>query len=259
MIRILLHGACGRMGRAVAELAGEDESVRIAAGVDALWDNEGKTPEEHAGAFPMFSSLSQCDIEADAAVDFSTAAAADELLDFCAEKRLPCVLCTTGLSEAQLERLKEAAKKTAILRSANMSLGINLLCSLLTQISPLLTGEGFDVEILEKHHNRKLDAPSGTALALAEAVNKGLDFAYPCVFDRSDRRQKRPKAEIGISAIRGGTIVGEHEVFFAGEDEVITLSHTASSRRVFAKGALAAAKFLAGREPGLYSMADLFS
>ncbi len=254
MIRILLHGALGRMGRAVAELANEDGEACIAAGVDVLPnDQTGFTP-----AFPMFGNIDECDVPADVIVDFSTAKAVDPLLEFAVSHQMPVVLCTTGLGEEQLSRVEKAAEKTALLRSANMSLGVNLLCRLLREISPLLTKEGFDPEILEKHHSRKLDAPSGTAIALAEAINEGLEETWPFVYDRTERRMQRPKKEIGISAIRGGTIVGEHDVLFAGEDEVITLSHTAFSRRVFARGALAAAKFLAGREPGLYSMRDLF-
>ncbi len=253
MTEILLHGALGHMGRAVEEMAAEDEAVKIVCGVDAM------AASDEQERFPLAFSLSDVNIKADVIVDFSTAAATDELLSYCLEKKLPCVLCTTGLSEEQLERVEEASKQIAILRSANMSLGINLICSLLSEISPLLTSEGFDVEILEKHHARKLDAPSGTALAMAEAVNSSLEKPYDMVMDRSERRQTRPKAEIGISSIRGGTIVGEHDVIFAGEDEIITLSHTASSRRVFARGAIAAAKFLAGKAPGMYSMRDLFS
>ncbi len=253
MIDILLHGALGHMGLAVAELAAEDKGAQIVCGVDAMADSDARA------RFPLAFSLEDVFIKADVVVDFSVASAADELLDYCVEKKLPCVLCTTGLSEEQLEKVQEASKQIAILRSANMSLGINLISSILSEISPLLLSEGFDAEILEKHHNRKVDAPSGTAIALADAINASLEKPYAIVNDRTERREKRPKEEIGISAIRGGTIVGEHDVFFAGEDEVITLSHTATSRRVFAKGALAAAKFLVGKAPGMYSMKDLFA
>ena len=171
----------------------------------------------------------------------------------------PVVLCTTGLSEEQLKKVNEASGKIAILRSANMSLGINTLISILKTISKPLAEAGFDIEVLEMHHNQKLDAPSGTAIALAEAANEALDNEYEFVYDRSGRREKRPKKEIGISAIRGGSIVGEHDVIFAGTDEVITLHHSAYSRAVFAKGALSAARFLAGKPAGMYGMNDVIN
>ena len=192
-------------------------------------------------------------------VDFSTAAAADDLLTYCAARKLPLVLCTTGLSEAQLAHMKEASEETAILRSANMSLGLNLLMAILKKMSAQLAQAGFDIEITERHHRRKIDAPSGTAIALGEAVNAGLLEPMEFVFDRSKKRAARSDKEIGFSSLRGGTIVGEHEVVFAGEDEVITFSHTAYSRAVFGKGALEAAKFLAGKAPGMYSMEDIAS
>ena len=173
------------------------------------------------------------------------------------EKGLPCVLCTTGLSEEQIDGVKKASEKVAVLRSANMSLGINLLLKLLKEAAGVLMPAGFDAEIVEKHHRLKLDAPSGTALALADSVNGELNGEYEYVYDRSGRRQKRPQKEIGISAVRGGTIVGCHDVIFAGEDEVITFSHTAYSKAVFGKGAIQAAKFLAGKGPGLYQMSDV--
>ena len=170
---------------------------------------------------------------------------------------MPVVLCTTGLSEEQLVKVKETAEKTAVLKSANMSLGINMLLKLLKEATAVLAPAGFDVEVVEKHHRRKVDAPSGTALALADSVNEELGGEYEYVYDRSQRRQPRPKKEIGISAVRGGSIVGEHDVIFAGEDEVITFSHTAYSRAVFGKGAIEAAKFLKGRKAGLYDMSHV--
>ena len=178
----------------------------------------------------------------------------DGLLEFCAEKQIPCVLCTTGLSEAQLAHVKEVSEKVAVLRSANMSLGINLLMKLLKEAAPVLAQAGFDIEIVEKHHRMKLDAPSGTAIALADAINETAAEPYEYVYDRSSRREKRPAGEIGISAVRGGTIVGDHDVIFAGTDEVITFSHTAYSRAIFGKGAIQAAKYLAGKPAGLYNM-----
>ena len=190
-------------------------------------------------------------------IDFSTAGAVDGLLAYCVEKKLPVVLCTTGLSEEQQRRVEETAGTAAVLQSANMSLGVNLLLKLVEAGARALAPAGFDIEIVEKHHSRKLDAPSGTAIALADAANRAVGDAYHYVYDRSGRRQKRDPREIGISSVRGGSIVGEHDVIFAGMDEIVTLSHTAFSRSIFAKGALEAAVFLAGKEPGLYSMADV--
>ena len=196
-------------------------------------------------------------MEADALIDFSNAAAVDELLAYCREKKLPVVLCTTGLSEEQLKKVEEAAKETAVLRSANMSLGVNLLMKILKDAARVLAPEGFDIEIVEKHHNRKVDAPSGTAIALADSVNDALDGVYSYTYDRSRERKARDSREIGISAVRGGTIVGEHEVIFAGEDEVIEFKHTAYSKALFARGAVAAAKYLAGKPAGRYDMSDV--
>ena len=179
------------------------------------------------------------------------------LLAYCVEKKLPVVLCTTGLSEEQQTKVAEASKSIAVLKSANMSLGINLLLKLLKDAAKVLAPSGYDVELVERHHNQKLDAPSGTALALADSVNEALGNEYHYVYDRSQVRRKREEKEIGISAVRGGTIVGEHEVIFAGTDEVIEFKHTAYSRGVFAKGAVEAGKFLAGKEAGMYDMGDV--
>ncbi len=249
MTRIIMHGCNGRMGRAIVELASADSEVEIVAGVDAFGDNNY--------TFPVFKSISECDVDADVVVDFSNAGAMEGLLKACAEKKLPVVLCTTGLSEEQLQFMKATSKDVAILKSANMSVGINTLMKVLSEISPMLEAAGFDIEIVEKHHNQKLDSPSGTALALADSINDSLDEKCEYVYDRSTRREKRPKKEIGISAVRGGTIVGDHDVIFAGTDEVITLSHRAYSRNVFGKGAIEAAKFLAGKGPGMYDMSDV--
>lgn len=239
------------MGQMISSLAAEDDEVTIAAGVDAR--DDGHNP------YPVFTDINDCDMEADCLIDFSTASAVDKMLDYCVEKKLPCVLCTTGLSEQQLQKVKEVSEQIPVLRSANMSLGINLLLKLLKDAAAVLAPAGFDIEILEKHHNQKLDAPSGTALALADSINEELDHEYEYVYDRSARREKRPRKEIGISAVRGGTIVGEHDVLFAGPDEVITFSHTAYSRAVFGKGAVQAAKFLAGKTPGMYDMGNVIA
>jgi len=249
MIKAIMHGCNGKMGQTIAGLIAEDDEIELAAGVDAA--------QKEGNAFPVFKSITECDIKADVIIDFSAAAAVDGLLDYCMEKKLPCVLCTTGLSEEQLEKVKEASKKTAILKSANMSLGINMLLKLLKEAAGILAPAGFDIEIVEKHHNQKLDAPSGTALALADAVNEEFDNGYEYVYDRSTKREKRGKREIGISAVRGGTIVGDHDVIFAGADEVITFSHRAYSKAVFGKGAIQAAKFLAGKPAGMYDMSDV--
>ena len=249
MTDIIMHGASGAMGQMIIKIVSEDPDARIVAGVDINTDVNYD--------FPMFKSISECDVKADAIIDFSHVSCVDGLLSFCEEKKMPVVLCTTGLSDEQLSHVKSASEKTAVLKSANMSLGINLLQKLLKEAAGTLADAGFDIEIVEKHHRRRLDSPSGTALALADSVQEGLSEKYEYVFDRSGRREKRPKTEIGISAVRGGTIVGDHDVIFAGEDEVITFSHRAYSRAVFAKGAVAAAKFLKGRGAGLYDMSDV--
>jgi 4-hydroxy-tetrahydrodipicolinate reductase len=251
MVKVIMHGCNGKMGRVISGLVAEDEAISIVAGVDA-WD-DGHNP------YPVYKSIVDCDMEADCVIDFSNAAAVDGLLQYCVEKQLPCVLCTTGLSEEQLKKVDEASSKVAVLRSANMSLGINLLMKLLQEAAGILAETGFDIEIVEKHHNKKLDAPSGTALALADSINEVFDGSYEYVYDRSQRRAARPGKEIGISAVRGGTIVGDHDVIFAGADEVITFSHTAYSRAIFGKGAIQAAKFLAGKGAGMYSMSDVIS
>lgn len=248
MIKVIMNGCNGAMGRVISELASRDEAIEIIAGVD-------KNTEAGAG-YPVYETLRECP-KADAVIDFSTAKATDGVLSYCEETKTPVVLCTTGLSEEQLLRVAEVSKTTAVLRSANMSMGINLLFKVLREVAPTLAAAGFDIEILEKHHNRKLDAPSGTAIALADAINESMEGSYHYKYDRSSERVKRDPKEIGIQAIRGGTIVGEHDVIFAGQDEVITFSHTAYSRAIFANGAIQAAKFLAGREPGLYTMADV--
>ena len=250
MIKIILHGCCGRMGHIITEICEKDENTQIVAGVDAFGD-------AYAG-YPVFRALSDCP-EADVVIDFSTASAMDGLLAYCSEKKLPVVVCTTGLSEEQMEVLHKTADSIAVLKSANMSVGINLLEVLIAQAAPKLAAAGFDIEIVEKHHNQKIDAPSGTALALADAANSALGNEYEYVYDRTVRREKRPVKEIGISAVRGGTIVGDHDVIFAGQDEVITLSHRAYSRAVFGKGAVTAAKFLAGKKAGFYTMGDVLS
>ncbi len=249
MIRMIMHGCNGRMGQMISDIAAKEEGISIVAGVDLYG---GKKND-----YPVFETLSDCDAEADVLVDFTGSAAFDGLMDWCVDNNMPCVLCSTGLNEAQLKRVNEATEKIAILRSANMSMGINTLMKVLKEVAPVFAKAGFDIEVVEKHHNQKLDAPSGTALALADSVNDAFEEKYEYVYDRSSRRETRPAKEIGISAVRGGTIVGDHDVIFAGTDEVVTFSHMAYSRAVFAKGAVSAAKFLAGKKPGMYDMADV--
>lgn len=251
MTRIIMNGCNGKMGQCITGICKEDPEVEIVAGID-LYDGIKND-------YPIFSNINDCDVEADVIIDFSNANAVDTLFDFCIAKKMPVVFCTTGLSEEQLNRVKEVSENTAILKSANMSLGINTLMELLKKAALVFAPAGFDMEIVEKHHNQKLDAPSGTALALADSLNEALDDKYDYKYDRSQERKKRDKYEIGISAVRGGNIVGEHDVIFAGQDEVITFSHTAYSKAVFAKGAVEAAKFLNGKEAGLYDMADVIA
>ena len=249
MTRVIMHGCNGRMGQVITGLIAADDEIEIVAGVDVS--------DHIKNIYPVFSSISDCDVEADVIIDFASAKAVDALLDYCKDKKIPCVLCTTGLSEEQLAKIEDTSKYTAILKSANMSLGINLLLKMLKDATNVLAGAGYDIEIAEKHHNQKLDAPSGTALALADTINEELDNSCEYVYDRSQVRQKRGKKEIGISAVRGGTIVGDHDVIFAGTDEVITFSHRAYSRAVFGKGAVQAAKFLKGKTAGMYNMGNV--
>lgn len=249
MVKIIMHGCNGKMGQVITGIVAADKDAEIVAGIDIV-DNRQNT-------YPVFTNINDCNVEADVIIDFASAKAIDKLLDYVETRKIPVVLCTTGLSEEQLARVEEVSKKVAVLKSANMSLGINTLFKVLKSVSPLLAEAGFDIEIVEKHHHFKVDAPSGTALALGDAVNESLPEKYEYKFDRSQDRIPRPKNEIGFSSVRGGTIVGEHDVIFAGEDEVITFSHTAYSKSVFAKGAVEAAKFLKGRPAGHYTMKEV--
>lgn len=251
MVKMIMHGCNGHMGQVITELAAKDGDIEIVAGIDIV-DNRDN-------GYPVFTDIWACDVKADVIVDFAAAAAVDALLDYSGEKGIPVVLCTTGLTEEQIAKMKETSKKVAILKSANMSLGINTLIKLLKDAARVFGTAGYDIEVVEQHHRLKVDAPSGTALALADSVNEALDNSYTYVYDRSGRREKRPDKEIGISAVRGGTIVGIHDVIFAGTDEVITFNHTAYSKTVFAKGAIEAGKFLAGKSAGMYDMADVIA
>lgn len=251
MTNIIMNGCNGRMGRMITDIANKDTDVQIVAGIDAY--------DKVANDYPVFTNIFDCNVDADVIIDFSTASAIDDLLKYAVEKKIPVVLCTTGLTSEQLDNVQKASEKVAILKSANMSLGINTLMKILKVATEVLANRGYDIEIVEKHHNQKLDAPSGTALALADCINQVLNNEYDYTYDRSSRREKRPEKEIGISAVRGGTIVGEHEVIYAGIDEVIEIKHTAYSRAVFAKGAVDATKYLASKETGMYNMADVLN
>ncbi len=249
MTKLLLHGALGVMGENVARAVAADDNFVITAGKDC------RDMPEHEG-FPVYGNFEEIPGDYDAIIDFSVAPAVDSLLDYAEKVKKPLVLCTTGLSEAQLERVQKLAETVPVLRSANMSIGVNLLLQLVQTAAQKLYEKGFDIEIVEQHHHRKKDAPSGTALALADAVNEALDGQLNYVYNRADRSAARPHEELGISAVRGGSIPGVHDVIFAGEDEVITLNHTAYSRAIFAKGAMTAAAFLKDQAPGMYSMQD---
>lgn len=250
MTRIILSGCSGAMGCNVTRLAASRDNCTIVAGIDI------HLPE--AATYPIFTSPAECTVDADVIIDFSSPAALEGLLAYAEKKGLPLVLCATGYSDEQLATIKEASKRLAIFKTGNLSLGINLLIRLAEKAASVL-GEDFDIEIVEKHHNLKVDAPSGTALMIADAISDTLEQRPHYVYDRHSRRMRREKDEIGIHAIRGGTITGQHEVIFAGHNEVITLTHTAESKGVFAAGALNAAVFMAGKPAGMYDMNDLLS
>ncbi len=249
MTKIIMNGCNGHMGQVISGLVKNDPNAQMVAGIDMI-DNRDN-------GYPVFTNIADCDVEADVIIDFSSPKALDGLLKYSIEKQVPVVLCTTGLSEDQLAQIEEASKKVAVLKSANMSLGINTLLKLIQDAAKVLATAGFDMEIVEKHHKLKKDAPSGTALALADSLNEAMGNQYHYVYDRSQDLNPRDDKEIGLSAVRGGTIVGEHDVIFAGPDEVITFQHTAYSKAVFGKGAVEAAKYLAGKPAGYYHMSDV--
>lgn len=249
MVKIIMHGCNGAMGQVITKLAAEDKDAEITAGIDRVDNREN--------SYPVFTSCDACDVEADVIVDFSVAQAVDGVLAYALKRKMPLVLCTTGLSEKQLEDVKTASAQIPILRSANMSLGVNTVFKLAAAAAKILGEVGYDIEIVEKHHNKKMDAPSGTALAIADAINEAMDDRYTYKLDRSAERARREANEIGIQAVRGGTIVGEHEVLFCGPDEVIEIKHTAYSKAIFGKGAIQAAQFLKGKKPGMYQMSDV--
>lgn len=248
MTNIILNGCNGKMGQVITRLVAEDDSCRIVAGIDIS--------TAIPNTYPVYTNPADCKEDADVIVDFSHPSALEALLDFAVARNLPIVAATTGFSEEQKAQLIKTAEKIPVFFSANMSLGINLLISLAQKAATLLEGQ-FDIEIVERHHNQKIDAPSGTALAIADGISSVLKEQPEYVYDRHSVRRKRKKTEIGLHAVRGGTIVGDHEVIFAGTDEVIELKHSAASKEVFAVGAVKAAKFLQGKTPGMYSMTEL--
>lgn len=248
--KILISGANGKMGHFVAAAVESRENCKVLCGVDLY--------TAQYGDFPIYEKFSDVPEKPDVVIDFSNPAVLDELLDYCLVNGIPCVLATTGYNEEQIAKIRKASASIPVFFSFNMSLGINLLAQLAKKAVSILGGQ-FDIEIVEKHHNQKLDAPSGTALMLADAINESLEGEYHYVYDRHSKRQKREKTEIGLHAIRGGTIVGEHDIIFAGHDEVITLSHSAASKEVFAVGSVNAAVFLAKQAPGMYDMGQLMT
>jgi len=249
MIKVIMHGCNGQMGHTISKLVADDPGTQLVAGIDL-------DTTRHFD-YPVFSSLEACDVDADVVIDFSVAPAVIPMLTAAIDKNIGVVVCTTGLNEEQVAFVHQAALKIPILFSANMSLGINLMANLVKKATQVLTGANFDIEIIEKHHNQKVDAPSGTALYIADSINEVLDEKYSYTYDRSQERIKRPKKEIGIHALRGGTIVGEHQVIFAGKDEVFEINHIAQSKEIFAVGAVNAAKYLAHQPKGMYSMGDV--
>ncbi len=249
MTRIILCGCSGKMGSFVADAVKAKNNMQIVAGVDKV--NNGCE-------FPVFSIFSEVTIEADVIIDFSHPVMLDSMLDYAKQKNIAVVIATTGYNDEQLEKIKEASKFIPVFFTFNMSIGVNLICSLARKAANIL-GDGFDIEIVEKHHNQKIDAPSGTAIMLANAVNEELGNSKVYEYDRHSKRQKRSQNEIGIHSVRGGTIVGEHDVIFAGRDEVVTISHAAYSKEVFAVGAVKAAEFISKKTAGLYDMTSVMS
>lgn len=248
MINIILSGCNGKMGRVITRLAQGTDDINIVCGYDV--------GASETNDYPVYSDINDFDSTADVVVDFSHPSVTDKLIDYCKNTQTALVMATTGLSDSQIENLNALSEFVPVFRSANMSIGINLLINLAEQAATLLEGK-FDIEIVEKHHNQKIDAPSGTALMIADGISDSLCSKPEYIYDRHSVRKKRDKNEIGIHSVRGGTIVGEHDVIFAGNDEILEIRHTAMSKEIFAEGALRAALFIAGRKPGMYNMKNL--
>ncbi|MBR7060405.1 MAG: 4-hydroxy-tetrahydrodipicolinate reductase [Eubacterium sp.] len=248
MTKIILTGACGKMGKVIQSVVDARDDCEIVAGVDKFNDN--------SASFPVYDSLRSVTKEADVVIDFSNPSLLDEILRYGYKHQTPLVIATTGFDDCQKKKIADASQTCPIFFTYNMSLGINLLVSLAKKAVDVL-GNDFDIEIIEQHHNQKIDAPSGTALMLADAISEEFDKPKKYEYDRHSKREKRTKDEIGIHSIRGGTIVGEHSILFAGRDEIITLSHSARSKEVFAVGAVNAALFMKGKAPGMYDMSEL--
>jgi 4-hydroxy-tetrahydrodipicolinate reductase len=249
MIKLILHGCNGKMGQVVANAASADKEIQIIAGID-------RYPAAKENGFPVYESFTTLQEKGDVILDFSSPTALPDLLEYAEGSSTPLVIATTGLTPQDLQMIQEKSKNIAIFRAANMSVGVNLMYELVHKAASVF-GDRFDIEILEKHHNQKADSPSGTAYALADAANEAFLNSKHYTFGRHSKTDKRSKDEIGIHAIRGGTIAGEHTVLFAGQDEVLEITHSAHSRQIFALGALAAVKYLAGEKPGLYNMKDV--
>lgn len=248
MINILISGCNGKMGQVITRLASQMDGIRIVAGCDL-------NSSIH-NSYPVYSNLNDCKEKVDVIIDFSHPAALDNLVAYALNKKIPLVVATTGLSQTNIKTLENASLKIPVFFSANMSIGVNLMIDLVKKAAKILENN-FDIEIIEKHHNQKIDAPSGTALAIADAINTALEQKQEYVYDRHSRIKKRSKTEIGIHAVRGGTIVGEHSVLFAGTDEIIEIKHTATSKEIFAVGALRAAQYLHNKKLGMYAMKDM--
>ena len=247
MKKIILCGANGKMGHVIRNIVAADNECEIVAGVDINTESTD---------LPIYSEIDSVKESADVIIDFSNPALLNSLLEYSAAKKIPVVIATTGFDDDQKKQIENAATKNGVFFTYNMSLGINLLATLAKKAVDVL-GNDFDIEIIEKHHNQKIDAPSGTALMLADAICEEIDKPMKYEYDRHSKREKRSKNEIGMHAVRGGTIVGEHEIIFAGRDEIITLSHSARSKEIFAVGAVNAAKYMVGKGAGLYTMKDL--
>lgn len=248
-MKILLHGCNGKMGQVMTRILTAEDDMEVVAGVDI-------NPTKCKNAYPVYASLGEVKESPDILIDFSHRTSLDAILNYGLASNVPLLICTTGFAPEEKQKMADASKHVPILNSANMSLGVNLILSLVKQAAAVLH-ETFDIEIVEKHHNQKVDSPSGTALMIADAIGSAVDADMEYVYGRHTKTEKRKRKEIGIHSVRGGAIVGEHDVIFAGQGEVIEIAHSALSRDVFAYGAVRAAKFLVGKGPGLYSMKDV--